>query len=106
MACTPDFIDYLCTQLSGAGDVSARKMFGEYGVYCNGKLIGLACDNQFFLKPTNAARELLENPVEAPPYPGAKPSFRMDCLDDPEFLARVVQAGWPELPEKKSKTKK
>lgn len=105
MASSSDFVEYVCAQLALAGDVSARKMFGEYGVYCDGKLIGLVCDNQFFLKPTKAARELLQNPVEEPPYPGAKPSFRIDSLEDPEALGRLVRAGWPELPEKKPRKK-
>lgn len=27
-------------------------MFGEYGIYCNGKVIGLVCDNMFYVKKT------------------------------------------------------
>lgn len=103
MASSPDFVSYVCAQLALAGCVTSRKMFGEYGIYCDEKLIGLVCDNQFFLKPTHAARELLKTPVEAPPYPGAKPSFLIECLEDREELARLVQAGWPELPAKKAK---
>ncbi len=105
MASSPDFVEYVCTQLALAGCVTSRKMFGEYGIYCDDKLIGLVCDNQFFLKPTKAAREQIENPVEVPPYPGAKPSFLIESLDDREELARLVQAGWPELPAKKAKKK-
>jgi DNA transformation protein len=30
-------VDFILDQISAAGDVSAKKMFGEYGLYCNGK---------------------------------------------------------------------
>lgn len=105
MASSPEFIEYVCAQLSLAGTIQARKMFGDYGIYCDGKIIGVVCDNQLFLKPTKAGRALLETPVEAPPYPGAKPSFLIETLDDPEALARLVRAGWEELPVKKAKKK-
>ena len=52
MSTQPSTIDYLLEQLGSAGSVSARKMFGEYGLYCDGKIVALVCDDQFFLKPT------------------------------------------------------
>lgn len=50
-------------------------MFGEYGVYADGKIFGLICDNKLFVKPTISGREFIGNVVEAPPYEGAKPGF-------------------------------
>lgn len=50
MASTPEYVSYLCEQLRGTGTISARPMFGEYGLYWDGKLIGLICDNQLFIK--------------------------------------------------------
>jgi DNA transformation protein len=61
MATNAEFIQYVCDQLRGAGAISFRKMFGEYAVYCNGKVVALVCDNQFFLKPTAAGRALIDN---------------------------------------------
>lgn len=46
MASDQDTVDYICAQMAGAGLISARKMFGEYGVYCDGNIVGLICDNQ------------------------------------------------------------
>ncbi|HHS82096.1 MAG TPA: competence protein TfoX, partial [Devosia sp.] len=43
MASSQEFVDFVVEQMGGAGTISARKMFGEYGVYCDGKLIGLVC---------------------------------------------------------------
>jgi TfoX/Sxy family transcriptional regulator of competence genes len=53
-------------------------MFGEYGIYSNGKLFGLICDNKLFIKPTNYWRKFIENVFEASPYKGAKPSFLIE----------------------------
>ena len=52
MASTVEFVEYVCDQISGAGSITYKKMFGEYGIYCNEKIIGLICDNQFFVKKT------------------------------------------------------
>ena len=52
-------------------------MFGEYGVYLDEKIVGLICDNHFFLKKTEAGRAMIEAHLttveEGLPYPGVKP---------------------------------
>lgn len=98
MPSTPEFIEYLRDQLIEAGDVTFRKMFGEYAAYLDGKVIGLVCDDQLFVKPTEAGRALLGTPVEAPPYRGAKPYFLIENLDDRESIAELLQATAAELP--------
>lgn len=103
MASSPDFAEYVCAQLSGAGMATSRKMFGEYGVYLDGKIIGLICDNQFFLKITAAGRALQDDPVEAQAYPGSSPYFLIESLDDRESLATLARATYIELPDKKLK---
>ena len=50
MACTPEFIEFVCTELSPLGEVSARKMMGDYIIYVNGKCVITACDNTAFVK--------------------------------------------------------
>ena len=50
MGSSKEFADYVCDQLTAAGNISCKKMFGEYGVYLDEKIVGLICDNQFFLK--------------------------------------------------------
>lgn len=107
-------VDFVLEQMSGAGDVSARKMFGEFAVYCGGKLVALFCDDQLFMKPTAAGRALLGKVKEAPPYPGAKPYFLItgDRCEDSEWLSELVRATERELPRplvkparKRAKTK-
>ena len=108
MASDPDFLQYVTEQLSGVYGLSHRKMFGEYALYMGRKVVALICDNQLFLKPTAAARALLEHPTEAPPFPGAKPYLLLDAaLDDRELLAELFRAMEREIPEPKpKKTKK
>ena len=94
-------------QLQAVKDVTAKKMFGEYGVYAQGKMFGVICDNRLFIKPTTAGRAYIGNVVEAPPYEGAKPSFLIDDqLEDARWLTRLVQLTVKELPEPKPKKPK
>lgn len=67
MASDRSFIDFLLDQMGNAGSISQKKMFGEYAIYCNGKVVALVCDNQLFLKPTESGRKYIGEPVEAPP---------------------------------------
>lgn len=79
-------------------------MFGEYGIYLDGKIIGLICDNRLFIKPTDAGREFIGNVVENPPYNGAKPSFLIEeKLEDSMWLSRLIKMTADELPEPKPK---
>ena len=59
MASNTDFVQYIADQCSGAGEIMVKKMFGDYGIYCGGKIFGLICDDCFYLKPTDAVRPLL-----------------------------------------------
>ena len=107
MASDVEFVEYVCDQISGAGLISFRKMFGEYTIYCNGKVVALICDNQFFLKPTQSGRSLLGRVVEAPPYPGAKLCFLVgDQLDDRDWFSNLVRATERELPAPKPRKRK
>ena len=106
MASDIGFVEYVCEQISGAGHVSHRRMFGEFAVYCDGKVVALVCDNQFFLKPTAPGKALLDRVKEAPPYPGAKPYYLIDAqLDDSDAAAAIVRATADALPMPKVKSK-
>ena len=106
MASDREFVTYVCEQLRGAGEISSRRMFGEAAIYLQSKVVGLVCDNQLFLKPTEPGRAKLGAPIESPPFPGASNWFLMADLDDPEFLAEVVRATADALPVPKLKAKK
>ena len=107
MASDLEFVNYVCDQTAAAGSISFRKMFGEYAVYCDGKVVALVCDNQFFVKPTAAGRAMVGKVAEAPPYPGAKPYFLIgDELDDREWVSTLVRVTARELPLPKPKKPK
>jgi DNA transformation protein and related proteins len=109
MASQQSTVDFILDQISDAGDVSAKKMFGEYGVYCEGKMVALVCDDQFFVKPTAGGRSLMKTVTEASPYPGAKLCFSIsaEMLDDRDALSELIKVTAKELPlpvKKKSRT--
>jgi len=104
MATEARFADHVCDQIATAGKVSVRKMFGEYAVYLDDKVVALLCDDQCFVKPTTAGRALLGRVTEAPPYPGAKPHLLItEQLEDRELMARLLRATFAELPAPKPK---
>lgn len=106
MASTVEFVEYVCEQISYQRNITYKKMFGEYGIYCNGKIIGLICDNQFFVKKTKAGKALLNSAEEASPYTNAKPHFVIDNFEDREFLDNFIEKTYKELPMPKPKKKK
>ena len=107
MATDAAFAEFALDQVRGAGDVAVRKMFGEYALYCDGKVVALICDDQFFLKPLPAALVLVEAPVYGPPYPGAKPHLLLTGeLDEPDLMARLVRTVADALPPPKPKKSK
>lgn len=107
MASDQKYVDFVVGQIQKAGIITAKKMFGEYGIYSNEKMFGLICDNKLFIKSTRAGREFIGNPVEMPPYEGAKPSFLIeDKIDNSEWLSDLVKLTLKELPDPKPKGKK
>jgi TfoX/Sxy family transcriptional regulator of competence genes len=107
MASTKDTVDFIVEQMADAGNVSAKKMFGEYGVFCAGKMVAIIADDQLFIKPTVSGRNFLKNVEEMPPYPGAKAYFFIsgEQWDDREWLSELVRLTSEELPLPKKKRK-
>ena len=104
MSTSQSTVDYILEQIEGAGDVVARKMFGEYGLYCDGKIFALVCDDELFLKPTEAAKRYIGDYVEKPPFVDApKPYLLIEDLDDSDWLIGLVKASVAELPAPKPK---
>ena len=107
MASDQDFVDFLVDQMGDVGVVRSKKMFGEYALYCGEKVVALVCDNQLFVKPTEAGRAYIGSPVEAPPYPGAKNSFLIaDAFEDRAWISELIRITAKELPAPKPKKAK
>lgn len=106
MASKIEFVEFIADQIREAGEITYRKMFGEYGIYCNGKIFGVICDDQLFLKITEAGRKLRPELAEAPPYEGAKNYLLVEDVEEAEALTKLVQATCRELPEPKPRKRK
>ncbi len=103
MGSSAEFAQNIVLRLSGAGDIKLRKMFGEYGIYCDGKFCAMVCDDVLYIKRTEAGRALLREVIEAPPYEGASLCFAISEPDDGEYLSQLIKATCAELPDKKPK---
>jgi TfoX/Sxy family transcriptional regulator of competence genes len=106
MSTSKETVAYVLGQLEPL-DVRARAMFGEYGLYCDEKMVALICDDTVFVKPTAVAGEYLGPETSAPPYPGAKDHFAIprDRLEDTDWLHALVQRTADVLPAPKKRPK-
>ncbi len=102
MASSQSYVTFIVDKLSPLGEVTVRKMMGEYCLYLNGKLVGDICDDTLFLKKFDTNAEFLQDCLQSPPYEGAKPMYVPD-VDDDTFLLRAVQLTYDGAPERKKK---
>lgn len=105
MASRQNTVDLILEQIAGAGAVAAKKMFGEFTVYCDDKPVALVADDQFFVKGTAAGKAFVGKFVEGSPYPGAKPCLLIppDKWDDRPWMSQLVRLTAAELPVPKKK---
>ena len=107
MASDLNFVEFVADQIDASCDITYRKMFGEYALYSKGKVVALICDDQLFVKPTDAGRSFIGEVVESPPYPGAKLAFLIqDKIEDTKWLTQLITLTEDELPRPKPKAKK
>lgn len=102
-------VDYILDQLTAIEDVSARKMFGEYALYAEGKVVALVCDDTLFVKITKEGKEFVgKHYEEGEAYPGAKPSMQIDedLIDDRDWLTELIRITAEHAPTPKKKAKK
>jgi len=108
MATGKSTIDYILDQLSSLGEVRARKMFGEYALYFEEKVVALVCDNELFVKITNGGKALVgKRYKEGFAYPGAKPSLVIGAeeLDNSQRLCELIRTTAAELAPPRPKPK-
>ena len=105
MATNPEFIEYVCEQIAGTGDILSKKMFGEYMVYVNSKPILLICDNTVFVKQLDCVKDLLASAERGFPYKGAKEHYVLD-IDNAQLAREVIAVLEPVTPLPKPRKKK
>lgn len=89
MASNIEFINFVCERLNGLGEVTFRKMFGEYMIYINAKPIILVCDNTVFLKKHEKIEHLMSTSEVGIPYKGAKEHYILD-IENYELCKEVL----------------
>lgn len=108
MATSQGTIDFILDQSAAAGVMSARKMFGEYALYCNGKVVGLVCDDTLYIKITEQGKQFVGSHYqEGYAYKGAKASMLIDgdLIEDYEWLGELIKITANSLPVQKKKIK-
>ena len=91
MASPQDFVDYVAEQLVEAGTIRSRKMFGEYGLYCDEVFFAVICDDQLFVKVTPQGEAAFPQLPKAPPYEGARDYIRVEDVEDRERMTELVR---------------
>ncbi len=105
MACTEDYINFVCTQLEGVGQVRAKRMFGEWGIYVDEKMVMMVCDNIAYVRQVPEIAELMRDAECGFPYPGAKEHYILD-VDHRDQVRQVAKVLAEVLPYPKSRKKK
>lgn len=106
MASHQNFVDYVAEQLREAGVIRSRKMFGEYGLYCNDIFFAVICDDQLFVKVTPQGEAAFPNLPKAPPYEGAKGSFLVEDVEDRDTMIALARLTCLALQAQPKKTRR
>lgn len=107
MACSDEYIDFLCSQLEGVGAIRTRKMFGDYCIYVDEKPVILACDEIAYIKKHEAIAEMMMDAEVGFPYDGAKEHYILD-IEHTDKTKEVIRVLLPYLhfPKPKNRKKK
>lgn len=103
MASSKKYLDFILEQLSLLENISCRAMMGEYIIYYHGKIVGGVYDDRFLLKPTKSATRLMPSASRELPYKGGSEMLLVDDVENREFLAKLFNAMYDELPAPKQK---
>ena len=90
--CTSEYIDFVCSQLKGAGDIIMKKqMSDDWCIYINDKPIILAFDNLSYVRMTPAIDDMMTSAWTGYPYDGAKEHYVLD-IEHRDKAMEVVHA--------------
>lgn len=103
MASSKEYLDFVLEQTSELEEITYRAMMGEYILYYRGKIIGGIYDNRLLVKPVKSAVSLMPTATYELPYKGAKEMLLIDNVDDKDFLTKLFDAMYDELPTPKKK---
>ncbi len=104
MASSKEERDGILELLSGVEGIAWRPMMGEFILYHRGRIFGGIYDDRFLVKPTKSAVAMMPDAERELPYEGAKEMLLAD-VDNREFLKKLLEAMYDELPTPKQKKK-
>ena len=103
MSSRKEYLDFILEQLSELEEIAYRAMMGEYIIYYRGKIIGGIYDDRLLVKPVKSAILLMPDANYELPYEGAKEMLLVNDVDSKDFLTRLFNAMYNELPAPKKK---
>lgn len=105
MATSTEYIEFVCGQIRGTGEIRYKKMFGEYMIYVDDKPVFTVCDNTVYVKMFDEIKEKMQGAGTGCPYNGAKEQYILD-IDNAKLSKEVVRKLKELIPVPKSKKKK
>ena len=103
MASSKAYLEFILEQLSGLEEITHRAMMGEYVLYYRGRIFGGIYDDRFLVKPTKSAGAMMPDADMEIPYEGAKEMILVDDVDNRDFLRKLVESMYEDLPEPRKK---
>ena len=105
MPSSKEYLNFILDQLSDLGDISYRAMMGEFIIYYRGKIVGGIYDGRLLVKAVPSTIAYMPNASYELPYEGAKEMLLVDDVDNKEYLTRLFNSMYDELPTPKPKKK-
>ena len=103
MSSSKVYLDFVLEQLSELEEITYRAMMGEYIIYYRGKIVGGIYDDRLLVKPVKSAVSFMPTASYELPYEGAKEMLLVDDVDSKDFLTKLFDAMYEELPAPKKR---
>ena len=103
MASHKEYLDFILEQISELEEITYRAMMGEYIIYYRGKIVGGIYDDRLLVKSVKSAISLMPDANYELPYEGAKEMLLVNDVDNKDFLTRLFNAMYNDLPAPKKK---
>ncbi|HEY4503341.1 MAG TPA: TfoX/Sxy family protein [Candidatus Paceibacterota bacterium] len=111
MSTQKETVEFIMAKLGRAPRFSVRAMFGEYALYADGKVVGLICNDQLYVKILPKSRELEDICEKDEAYPGSRKFYVVEegelskLKNLPDILLNIAKS-LPAPKKKKPKIKK
>ena len=103
MASHKEYLNFILEQISELEEITYRAMMGEYIIYYRGKIVGGIYDDRLLVKSVKSAISLMPDANYELPYEGAKEMLLVNDVDNKDFLTRLFNAMYNDLPAPKKK---